>query len=85
MEEKMLDTANACDPSSSVVVSISSVVLDTSAVVVTTVVVTTVVVSSSFGKKSSSNSPLSVKYVRSNTDVPAVIESCWKNLREYQQ
>lgn len=80
MEEKMLDTANACDPSSSVVVSISSVVLDTSAVVVTTVVV-----SSSFGKKSSSNSPLSVKYVRSNTDVPAVIESCWKNLREYQQ
>ena len=78
MEEKMLDTANACDPSSPVVVSISSVVLDTSAVVVTTV-------SSSFGKKSSSNSPLSVKYVRSNTDVPAVIESCWKNLREYQQ
>ena len=34
---------------------------------------------SSFGKKSFSNSPLSVKYVRSRTDVPAGIDSCWKN------
>ena len=36
-------------------------------------------VSSSFGKKFFSNSPLSVKYVRSKTDVPGVIVSCWKN------
>ena len=35
--------------------------------------------SSSFGKKFLSNSPLSVKYVRSKTDVPGVIVSCWKN------
>ena len=34
---------------------------------------------SSFGKKSFSNSPLSVKYVRSKTEVPAGIDSCWKN------
>ena len=40
---------------------------------------------SSFGKKSFSNSPLSVKYVRSKTEVPAGIDSCWKNFWEYKK
>ena len=73
MNEKMLDS-DALESSS----------FGSSPILVVVVVVVLVVVGS-VGKKFFSNSPLSVKYVRSKTDVPGVIVSCWKNFQEHQQ